>query len=1169
MDMRNRGSAQRVHVLRTAIATFLSAMAGLLCLLVPPFSAAQVDQGTISGYVTDSSGAVVPNAKVEIINVDTGLKLETTTDVQGVYISPALKVGRYDITASAPGFASSTVKDTEVQVNQRQAVNVKLKVGTSTETIQVEAESVPVLQSQDASVAQEVSAQTINDTPLNGRNYVFIAHLTAGVAPATDARGQANGDFDANGQRPEQNNFLLDGVDNNSSSADLLNSTSYSVKPPPDALAEFKIQTISYDAQLGHSAGAVVNAAIKSGTNALHGNLWEYLRNDALDAREFNATTVPEYRQNQFGATIGGPIIRDHLFFFGDFEANRIVYGSPVYATVPTAAMRSGDFRELLNPALTGQPQPVVLYEPGSGGSTMLTCNGQQNVLCPGQISPVAKHILSLYPSPNTNGGLLYNNYYQNANAIDNTAQWDGKIDWNINQKDQAFARMSYSNDQGMIPAPLGPILDGGGFGGGDLAAKVENIVLSETHIFSPRWSNEFRLGENLMIIEHTQPNRNTDVSKQLGLGGIPFGPNNGGLPGVGISGINGFGSAGFYPALQHDNTFQLLDNVARVVGNHSIRAGADFQRVRFSYLEIGAPRGGYNYSGLYTSLPGTSFTGWGVADFLADYQNSADVSQLDNVDHLHWYMAGYVQDDWTVSPRLSLNLGLRYDYYQPYMEIRDRQSNFVPLATGLGTGRGVFLIPEKYRNLPLAPSFYNIAQQSNIDIQYASNRALGTAAKSDFSPRLGIAYHPINDLVVRAGFGIFYGGLEDIGGTLGQQYPFESTSNYLAPSCVAGSPCKTDGITLPAGFANLAGPGPQSPVSFPFLVGRPLHYRDSYSEQWNLTTQYAFTRNLGLTIGYIGAVGRHQQTFGDFNSPEALAFPGTNTQPYSAFPLLGGAWMDTYGGKSSYNALQTTLEKRFAADLSFLATYTYAHSLDTGSSQLGQAPFRNIVLLPLRDEMANSNFDVRQRATFNGNYTLPFGRGRRHLNQNRLTDYLVGGWSAALTFAAQTGNPISIVPNITTAAGGGAYAFKIGDPFKGGGQPNATNPDISCPARVRTLKHWFNPCAFANPLPGNQINGLVTSPADVIRYLGPTRYQTYGPGFNNTNLSAFKNFSTFREQYLQFRADIFNLWNTPAYGNPTDSSINSVSGYILDARSLGAYTPDARFVQFALKYYF
>ena len=1133
---------------------------------------AQVDQGTITGVITDSSGAVIPNASVNIVDTDTGLSLHAITDPSGVYTFPPLKVGHYDVNASAPGFASSTVKGLIVQVNQRQAVNFSLKVGTSTQAVEVSATDLPLLQTQEASNAQAISSNVINETPLNGRNYVFIAHLTAGVTPATSSgsRGQANGDFDANGQRPEQNNFILDGVDNNNSSIDLLNSTSYSVKPPPDALSEFKIVTISYDAQLGHSAGAIINAAIKSGTNSLHGDIWEYFRNDALNARQFNALTIPEYRQNQFGATIGGPIIKNRLFFFADAEANRIISGNPVYTTVPTAAMRIGDFSELLNPALTGQPQPILLYQPGGGGSALLACDGHQNVLCPNQISSVAQKILSMYPVANTNNGDTYNNYTTNLNTTDNTAQGDGKVDWNISEKNQAFARMSYSNDRELIPPPLGPVLDGGGFGtSGNLSSKVENIALSETHIFSRTLFNEFRLGENLVVIKHLQAGANANLSSVLGVGGIPFTPNNGGLPNVQVQGIATVGSAQYYPALQHDNTFQLLDNVNKIAGNHSLRFGVAFERVRYSFLEVGTPHGGYVYSGLFTSQPGTNYTGYGVADFLTDYQDSASLSALGNVDHLRWYGAGYVQDDWIVTPRITMNLGLRYDYYQPYVEIRDHQANFVPSAIGLGTGAGVFLLPESTKNIPLASTFYSIAQQNNIAIQYTNNRSLASSSKTDFSPRIGVAFRATDKLVVRAGFGMFYGGLESNGASLGQQYPFESTSSYLAPSCLPGSPCQTDGITLPTGFANLGGPTPQSPVSLPSLYGLPLHYRDSYSEQWNLMTQYALTNNLGLTIGYVGSVGRHLQAFTFPNSPAALAFPGTNVQPFSAFPLLGFAGLDTFEGISSYNSLQTSLQKRLASGMTFLGTYTYAHSLDTGDSYLGGTAYRNTVLIPLRKEYANSDFDTRHRVTFNGSYEFPAGRGHRYLNEGGLSDGVLGGWSAALTFAAQTGNPISIVPNITTAAGGTAFAFKVGDPFKAGGQPNATNSGITCPAKVRTLTHWFNPCAFANPLPGNQISGLVTTTADAIRYLGPPELQTFGPGFTNTNLSIFKNFTTSREQHVEFRADIFNIFNTPAYGNPTDTSINTVSGYISNARSLGAYTPDARFFQLSLKYYF
>lgn len=1141
---------------------------GFMFLFLTGSVTAQVDQGTITGVIADTNGAVIPWASVDVLNLGTGRKTHASTDANGVYTIPPLTIGTYDVTASAKGFASSTMHSVQLRVDQRQSVNLTLNVGAAAQSIQVMATDVPLLQTQDASDAQVLSSEAINNTPLNGRNYTFIAQLTPGVAPATSAgsRGQANGDFDANGQRPEQNNYVLDGIDNNSTSADELNSTAYTIKPPPDALSEFRIQTISYDAQLGHSSGAVVNAAIKSGTNSFHGDLWEYFRNNALNARQFNAQSVPDYHQNQFGATIGGPIFKNHLFFFGDGEANRIIYGNPVFATVPTPLMRSGNFSELLNPNLTGQ-HAVTLYEPGSGGSTPLTCGGSVNVYCAGQLSAVAQHILSLYPAPNTNNGLTYSNYTANLNTVDNTAQWDGKINWNISDKNQAFARMSYGNDRGHIPSPLGPVLDGSSFGGDNLASKVEQVVVSETHTFSPTFSNEFRVGESLMVIAHTQLDISANYATQLGLGGIPFGPNNGGLPAVSISGINGFGSPTFYPALQHDNIFQILDNVNKIRNNHSFRVGADFERVRFSYEEIQAPRGTYTYNGLFTSLPGTSFTGYGVADFIADYQDSASLSQLNNVDHLHWYTAGYAQDDWTVTKKLALNLGLRYDYYQPIDEIRDRQANIIVTSRSEGLGSGTFLLPAKWSTLTLAPNFYTLAQQDNIAIKFSGNRGLSTSSKTELSPRVGIAYRVTDKLVARAGFGMFYGGLENIGGTIGQQYPFESTSSYIAPTCTSGSTCQTNGITLPVGFANLAGPSAQSPVSLPSLVGKQPNYRDGYSEEFNLMVQYAISSSLTATAGYVGSMGRRMEVFLRLNSSEALATPGVNTQQYTAFPLLGGASSYFYEGASSYNGLQASLEKRFAGGLSFLASYTYSHALDDGDSGLGDTSFRNIILIPLNQEKANSDFDTRQRVSFNGSYEFPFGKGRRYLNQSVVADTFVGGWSSALTFAAQDGSPISISPNITTASGGTAFAFKFGDPFKGGGQPNLSNPGITCPATVRNLTHWYNPCAFANPLPGSQITTPITSGA--ISYLGPSRFQTYGPGINNTNVSMFKDFTVFREQRIQFRVDAFNIFNTPAYGTPSSLSDNSSSGFITAARSLGAYTPDARFFQLAVKYDF
>src|SRR5579883_2046430 len=467
-------------------------------LLVPCLAFGQMDQGSVTGIVQDTTGAVVPNAQVTLKSTDTGLELQTHTDQNGVYTFSPVKIGNYQVSASAPGFQTTTQSNLHLDVQQRLAVNVQLKPGAATETVEVTT-APPLMQTEEGSTGQVIDTKTINDTPLNGRNWVFIAQLSAGVAPPSGSRGAGKGDFNANGQRAEQNNFILDGVDNNNNVVDFLNGASFIVRPPPDALAEFKVQTGAYSAEFGHSAGAVINASIKSGTNEIHGDVWEYIRNDAFDVHEFfGGPTVPKYRQNQFGATLGFPIIKNKLFFFGDVEANRIIFGETHSGqTVPTALMRKGNFSELLNPALNSGGRAITLYEPSttSAGTTLMSCNGQQNVLCSNQIDAVAQNILNLYPLPNVGAaGQTYNNYTSQANAQDNTWQWDTRMDWNISSKDQTFARFSYMHDPAVHPAPLNLTLDGGSFGDtGNIINLGENFAFSETHVFTPTLSNEFR----------------------------------------------------------------------------------------------------------------------------------------------------------------------------------------------------------------------------------------------------------------------------------------------------------------------------------------------------------------------------------------------------------------------------------------------------------------------------------------------------------------------------------------------------------------------------------------------------------------------------------------------------------------------------------------------------
>ena len=1146
---------------------------------------AQVDQGSIAITVVDPTGSVVPNASVKVNDQETGFTLEGTTTQQGEFVFSPLKIGTYSVTVTAPGFSTLTQTGLNLHVNERLAARLELRVGQQTENVNVSSSESPLLQTEQSSTAQVLTSQVINDTPLNGRNYVFIAQLTAGVDQSNGSRGLGGGDFSANGQRPEQNNFILDGVDNNTSAVDFLNGASFVVKPPPDALAEFKVQTSTYDAEFGHSAGAVVNASIKSGTNQLHGNLWEYLRNDALDATSLFTTGNAEYRQNQFGATIGGPIVRNKLFFFGDSEANRVVYGAPngpfgSPMSVPTQLMRQGNFTELLNPSLTGATAPIVLYQPGSGGATPLSCNGQQNVFCPGQMDELAQKLLNLFPAPNANDGKTYDNFTTIRHVLDNTVQWDGRLDWNISSKDQAFVRVSYSNERGENPSPLGPILDGGFYADtGSLINKGENFAFSETHSFTPTLVNEFRLGFNAGHYAYLQENANTNISATLGLGGVPYGPQQGGLPYFSIGGLSGFGTVFNYPSDEHENVPQLLDNVTKVWGKHSIRTGFSISKIRSSVFSPQWGRGDLSYTGQFTGQPGAANTGYGVADFLANLQTSATVSNPSNADDRRWYWGAYVQDDYKLTPKLTVNVGLRFDYFQPYNEKLSRMANFVMNSYGIGTGTGQYLLPSGAKQYSVAPAFISPATADNIAIVYSGNNSLSDAQKTNFAPRVGFAFSPNAKVVWRAGYGIFYGGLENEGGSpnLSSNYPFNFNNNFYSASCnTIGQTCTADGYTLEQGFLPLFGGSLNNFVNTvvsPPLDSRDFNIRTPYSQQYNLSMQYALTNSMTGTIGYVGTTGRHLVVQASSNTPLALAAPGTNTVPLQPFPDFSSGYWLTYRGKSSYNSLQVKLEKQFTKGLYLLSSYTWSHSLDDGTNPLGdgnQGGIQNILLIPLSDEYTNSNFDIRHRFTFLGTYQLPFGVGRQYVNKSGLLNEVVGGWAITPVFTVQTGNPFSVSPDIPTAAGASAYAFLTGNPYAGGGSPPASNPGVTCPAKVHTLEHWFNPCAFSNPLPGNEIapGQLITTAEQAIQYVGARGNQIYGPGYNRANVSLFKNFSTFETQYLQFRADIFNVYNHAAWGTP-NSSINTGGGYISSTRTTGKYQPDARFIQLALKYYF
>ena len=1157
---------------------------------------AQQDAGAITGVIQDKSGAVIPGADVTLTNTDTGLVLKAKSNGSGIYTFSPIRIGNYSISAAAPGFETTNQQNVHIDLQENLNLPLTLTPGAIAQTVTVTS-APPLLQTQNGSIGQVITTHELKTIPLSSQNWVYIAQLSTGVEPTPGNRVGGTGGFNANGQNSSQNNFILDGVDNNVNVVDFANGSSFVALPPPDALAEFKIQTNNYSAEFGHSAGSVMNVSIKSGTNQIHGDVWEYFRNQALDATDFGTKTKPTFNQNQFGATLGFPIIKNHLFVFGDGQGNRVKFAQPTTETVPTAKMRNGDFTELLSTNLTGQAQPIYLYVPNSGGTALQSYNGQQNVLSPAQISPLAQKILNLYPLPNSGNGVTFNNYQINRQSTLDTTQWDARVDWNVSSKDQTFFRYSDFNNPQFAAPPLGPVLDGGTYGTDGYTQDFgANAAFSETHTFNQNLINEFRVGYNYMHVAYIASLASENVAANVGLGGIPFNPLSGGLPLTGISGVSGFGVPGFIPSDEYENVYEILDNVTKIVGNHSLKMGVQFQSLRFSTLQPPYPLGNYNYNGEYTSNLGASFTGFGVADFLADQMNSAQLSNSFKTGDARWYRAAYFEDDWRVNDKLTLNLGVRYDYYQPYKDVGGYQATYYTTSkstlspTGVPHGTANFEIPIQQQNYPIAPAFTQLLAANNITLKYSGNPYLVKAQNLNFAPRIGFAYSINPKTVIHGGFGIFYGGLESAGyyPNLGENYPFQFTDTFPAPNCAAGNcpsisappgstPAKTFGINLENGFQDVLKVGLQNFISTPALRGSDPLIHTPYTEDYNLAVQYAFTPDTVASLAYVGDNSLHMPMFPDPNNPLALLNPANNSQNVRPFPGFGGTAYNSYGGTSSYNSLQAKIEKRLSNGLSFLATYTWAHSLDDTPSPLGTTGgggYRNTNLLPVQYDYSNSAFDVRNRVTVNMYYQLPFGKQRRWMNQSRALDAIAGGWAANVEFFAQTGNAMSVYPNNTTASGGSAFALVTRDPFAPGGNPNATNPGVTCANHTRTIFHWWNPCSFANPLPGNSIpisgsGAFVTSRAQVLQYLGGKRNEVYGPGYQTVNMSVFKDFQTFKDQQLEIRVDGFNMLNTPDYAEPSTTNINSNLGQITNARSFQNLTPDARFFQLSGKYTF
>jgi len=1172
----------------------------------------QADQGTITGVIQNSSGAVISDASVTLANQDTGQVLKTRTNASGVYFFSPIKIGNYSVTASSQGFGSTTLTGLKLSMQQVLNAGITLKPGNISETIAATA-TAPLIQSEESTTSQTTGAQSINKVPLSGGNWVYIAQLSAGAAPPQGSHGAGTGDFNSNGQRAEQNNYMLDGVDNNNHLVDFPTGASFVAQPPTEGLAEFRVQSGDYSAEFGHSAGAVINTSLKAGTNNVHGSLWEFVRNTIFDARDWNASSVPAYHENQFGAAVGLPLLRNKLFLFADAQANRISYTGITITTVPTQLERSGNFSELFNPSLTGASGPIQLYHQSSGAPPQPIINNNLALVTSGAtLNATALSVLNLLPLPNTNNGLLYNNYRFNSAAYDYTTQWDTRLDWNINAKDSAYTSYSYWHEPSYQP-PLFGILAGGGNTSSNLSGS---FMFSETHIFTQSLTNEFRVGFNNIRSHRTQFNAdNPGFAASLGFGGIPTGYRNGGIPQIWFSGgafnIANFGSGGYTPGTEKENVYQLIDNVSKIVGNHALKAGVSFLSIRASSQEPPSSRGNYYYNGEYTSNLNAPNTGFAAADFLLDSQNNAVLSSEFVSGDARWYDGVYVQDDWHATKQITVNAGLRWEYFQPYQDVGGYQASYslngpssLNTTTGFGSGSAVLQFPAESKGYvqsvfaQTANVFPNLLAKDNIALQYNNDPHLIAVQKTNFGPRLGMVYTPDNKISIHAGYGLFYGGLENAGymPNLGQNYPFQFDSTFLPGSCSATS-CPTDGITIANGFSTVLAHGLTSNVSHIAMRGTPPSLITPYTEDYNLSIQRSLADGVLASISYVGDASHHLGSLTDPNSPLALENPSNSTQNARPLPDFGSTYFTDHFGNSNYNGLQAKLEKKYSNGKSLLATYTWSHSLDDAPAMMitnADAGFRQTNLVPAKAEYSNSTFDTRQRFTLNALFDLPFGAGHRYLNKNGLLNDAAGGWSINLTFQAQTGNPFSVNPTaISAASGGKAQAVKIKNQSAAGGTFTSPNPNIqvACAAKTRTRKNWYNPCSFQNPWNPNDWTNepqhyiptgpsdphlaastqpvYVTNPASALGYLGGRRNDVYGPGYERINMSVFKSFPVVREQTMVFRADIFNLFNTPSLGQPSDMSIDSTGGTITGPRSFQKLTPDARFIQLSLKYAF
>ncbi len=1084
----------RPRTLPLLVISVLVGFSALLC--------AQVDTGTIVGTVKDASGAVLPDASVTLTAIGTGIKTNVRTGPTGNYVATPLKIGEYSISVEAAGFKTETRKNIVLQVQDRLRVDFDLQVGDRADQVVVE-DVPPALQTETSSLGDVITSGQVTNLPLNGRDYTQLAVLTAGVS-RTDLgdNGNNGGSFASNGTRATLNNFLLDGIDNNS------NDNGRNVlQTSVDAIAEFKVQTNSYSAEFGRSGGAVINATIKSGGNKFNGTVFEFLRNSALDARNFFAdasTPKPIYQLNQFGGTLGGPIIKNKTFFFADYQGSRLRDGQTLISTVPTPAERGGDFSAL----------GISIYDPAttdpSNGNARQPFDGSK--IPSSRFDPVAKAFMDLYPDPNVPGA-THSNYVQTGNFTDWVQSTNLRIDHNFSARNQMFGRFAYNNQHTETPAPLPGLANGGGSRTGDTFINAEGVSLGDTFTVNPTTINEFRIGFTRLKEDRGLPFGGQHFPPtDLQVPGVPDNAATNGLAQLRPSGFANIGDPGFSPTLITTYESQLSDTLSMVRGKHTIKFGVQLRRSQFNIFQVNAPRGRITFNGRYTRDPLTGDGGHSLADMLLGLSNGARLSSLSALANRQGSYGAFVMDDWKVTPRLTLNLGLRYDLITPIVEAHDRQAN-LDFATGE----------------IIVPDLSMVTNPGPFKFRQGKNRALVDGDKLDFAPRVGFAWTPFagGRMVVRGGYGIYYSAQEyrTAGGNqLAYNIPF-----YIESFFASNVSSSTSKVKVSTGFPSQD----ISQVVDVAVVSADSRLRSPYYQHWNLDIQQEIPWNITLEAGYAGSKGTHLQVGTDRNQvPKPI--PG-NEEPARPYPQYGPFLNFEDRGSSIYHALQLKGTKRLSSGLDFLSAFTYAKSIDD------QGPVCCSYVYPQDSqntaaERGRSDYDQRFRWVSSFNYDLPFGKGHSHAPQSRFAEGMLGGWSF-----------------------GGIITFSSGFPFtpSWGDDSSRTYSEFPRPNRIRdgnlsnnqrTVDRWFDTDAFVGP--------------ELFTFGNSGRNIIDGPGIVNVDFALHKQFMVGDRGKVQFRVEFFNAMNHPNLGPPG-------LGIGDDAGIITTTSTRERQIQFALKYLF